>query len=72
MKAPPAWGKPLLRAGAALISLWGLYAFIHRELGIYLLLQTAFVFFDFEEPLALFLLDYLAIMGLLAVIGYYG
>lgn len=72
MKAPPAWGKPLLRAGAALISLWGLYAFIHRELGTYLLLQTAFVFFDFEEPLALFLLDYLAIMELLAVIGYYG
>lgn len=72
VKAPPAWGKPLLQAGAALISLWGLYAFIHRELGTYLLLQTAFVFFDFEEPLALFLLDYLAIMGLLAVIGYYG
>lgn len=70
--APPAWGKPFLQAGAALISLWGLYAFIHRELGTYLLLQTAFVFFDFEEPLALFLLDYLAIMGFLAAIGYYG
>ena len=34
-------------------------------------LRTAFVFFDFEEPLAVFFLDYLAVMGLFAVIGYY-
>ena len=72
VKNPPPWCKILLRAGAALISFWGVYAFIHRELGIYMLLQTAFVFFDFEEPLPLFLLDYLAIMGFWAVIGYYG
>ena len=32
-------------------------------------LRTAFVFFDFEEPLALFFLDYLAVMGLFAIIG---
>lgn len=72
VKAPPVWGKHLLRAGAALISLWGLYAFLRRELGTYLLLQTAFVFFDFEEPLPLFFLDCLAVMGLFAAAGYYG
>lgn len=72
VKDPPAWGKILLRVCAALISLWGVYAFARRELGVYMLLQTAFVFFDFGELLVLFLLDYLAVMGLFAAIGYYG
>ena len=31
---------------------------------MYLFLQTHFVFFDFSEPIPLFYLDYLAIMGL--------
>lgn len=30
------------------------------------------MFFDFEEPLALFLLDYLSAMGFFAAVGYYG
>lgn len=34
-------------------------------------LQNQFVFFDFSEPVALFLLDYLAIMGLLIWGGHY-
>ena len=72
VQSPPSWGKVVLRFGEALICLWGIYAFTRRELGTYLLLQTAFVFFDFEEPLALFFLDYLAIMGLFAIAGYYG
>ena len=72
VKNPPPWGKALLRMGAALISLWGVYAFFHRGLDIYLLLRTAFAFFDFEELLVLFLLDYLAVMGLFEAVGYYG
>ena len=72
MANPPARGKTVLRVCAIVIVLWGIYAFIRRELGVYLLLQTSFVFFDFEEPLILFLLDYLAVMGLFAVGGYYG
>lgn len=72
VKNPPPWGKAILRVGSVLVCLWGVYAFARRELGAYLLLQTAFVFFNFEEPLALFLLDYLAMMGMLAMIGYYG
>ena len=71
MAQPPAWSKILLRVCAVLIFLRGVYAFIRRRLGIYLLLQTSFVFFDFEEPLALFLLDYLSVMGLFAAVGYY-
>lgn len=61
----------LLRAAAVLIAGYGVYAFFYREIGAYMTLKTAFVFFDFEEPLALFFLDYLAVMGLFAVIGYY-
>lgn len=72
VKSSPSWGKVVLRLGAVLIALWGVYAFARRELGTYLLLQTAFVFFNFEEPLALFLLDYLAVMGFFAAVGYYG
>ena len=61
----------LLGAIAVLVAGYGIYAFIRREIGMYMLLKTAFVFFDFEEPLGLFFLDYLAVMGLFAVIGYY-
>jgi len=34
-------------------------------------LKTQFVFFDFGEPLFLFLIDYLAIMGLFVCLGHY-
>ena len=34
-------------------------------------LRSAFVFFDFEEPLFLFFLDYLAVMVLFATLGFY-
>ena len=61
----------LLRAAVVLIAGYGVYAFVHREIGTYMTLRTAFVFFDFEEPLALFSLDYLAVMELFAAIGYY-
>ena len=47
---------------AALIAGCGVYAFIKRDFGHYMFLRYHFVFFDFEEPLALFLLDYAAIM----------
>ncbi len=60
-----------LRIAAVLAAGYGVYAFLHREIGAYMVLKTAFVFFDFEEPLALFFLDYLAVMELFVVIGYY-
>lgn len=34
-------------------------------------LQNQFVFFDHDEPLALFLADYAAIMGLFVLVGHY-
>lgn len=46
------------------------YAFIKREIGSYMLLKNQFVFFDYEEPLILFLLDYIAVMGLFMFVGH--
>ena len=57
-------------AGAA-IAAYGVYAFIKRAVGTYMFLRVHFVFFDYEEPLLLFLTDYLAIMGLFVFLGHY-
>lgn len=63
--------KWIARAVTIAISGYGIYAFIRRDIGSYMLLKNQFVFFDFEEPLVLFLLDYIAIMGLFAAVGHY-
>lgn len=63
--------KWALRAAAVLIAAYGAYAFVKRDFGGYMLLRLHFVFFDFEEPLVLFLLDDIAIMGLIVFAGYY-
>ena len=50
---------------------YGAYAFVKRQLGEYMFLSSEFVFFDFEEPIFYFFLDYLAIMILFACLGHY-
>lgn len=60
-----------LRSIAIVIAVYGAYAFFARQIGIYMLLQSHFVFFDYEEPLMLFLLDYVAVMGFFVFIGHY-
>lgn len=71
------WKKPsavrtwAARALGLLIAGYGVYAFVRREIGSYMLLQNQFVFFDFGEPLILFLLDYVAVMGLYMFVGHY-
>lgn len=57
-------------AGAAL-AVYGIYAFKKRAIGTYMFLQAHFVFFDYKESLSLFLLDYLAVMGLFVFLGHY-
>ena len=57
-------GKWLVRGIAALIAGYGVYAFTKREIGRYMLLINHFAFFDFQEPLILFLADYMAVMAL--------
>lgn len=61
----------ILRITALAASAYGVYAFVQRELGTYMLLKNQFVFFDFDEPLILFFIDYLAILALFACVGHY-
>ena len=71
MMLPAAFrGKIAGRIAVLGISLYGIYAYIRREIPAYMFRQTMFAFFDFEEPLVFFLLDYLAIMFLFAAVGY--
>lgn len=71
------WGKPstvrswIVRSIGFLIAGYGVYAFIRREIGSYMFLKNQFVFFDFNKPLILFLIDYIAVMGLFVFIGHY-
>lgn len=60
-----------LRILAVAIVVYGAYAFVKRDIAGYLFLRTHFVFFDFEEPLFFFLLDYVAAMGLFVFVGHY-
>lgn len=71
LKKSSAVGTWILRIPALVIAGYGMFAFVKREIGSYMLLRIQFVFFDFEEPLIFFLLDYLAIMGLFVFIGHY-
>ena len=62
----------ILRAAAALIAVYGVYAFIKNKFLSYMFLTTPFVFFDFERPVALFFIEYIAIMELFIFISHYG
>lgn len=59
---------PVLGAG---IAVYGLIAFIRRDLLTYMLVRTHFVFLDFGESIPLFYLDYLAIMGTFIFAAHY-
>lgn len=63
--------KSLPHIAAAAISIYGIYAFLHRGIADYLFLKNQFVFFDFSEPIAFFLFDYAVIMATVACAGYY-
>ena len=49
---------------------YGVVAFVRRYVGLYLLLISHFVFFDYSEPLITFLLDYLSVMEMFVLMGY--
>lgn len=63
--------KEILLVIGILIALYGVYVFINRDLISYLLLQTEFVFLDYQEPVILFYLDYLAVMGLMIFVAHF-
>ena len=53
------------------IAAYGLYAFVSRDIPIYMFLKTHFVFMDFEEPIPFYYIDYLAVMGMFVCIAHY-
>ena len=68
---PSAVRKWAGRILALVTAVYGIYAFVKRDIGTYMLLGSHFVFFDYEEPLAFFYLDYIAVMGLFVFAGNY-
>lgn len=68
---PSAIRKWIARAVALTIAGYGIYAFVKRDIGSYMMMQVHFVFLDYEEPLIFFILDYMAAMGLFVFIGHY-
>ena len=60
-----------LRLIGWLWALYGVIAFHRRDVDLYLLLKSHFVFYDYSEPVILFLIDYLSVMVVFVLIGYY-
>lgn len=60
-----------LRLIGWLWALYGAFAFHRRGVGLYLLLRSHFVFYNYSEPVIFFLIDYLSVMALFTLIGYY-
>ena len=61
----------ILRIIAIAVAFYGVYAFVKRDIWDYMLLMVHFVFFDYDEPLFFFLLDYIAVMSLFIFVGHY-
>lgn len=60
----------LLITAFAAVSIYGAYAFVKRGFPDYLFAKTMFAFFDYSEPVLLFLLDYLAVTALFMMNGW--
>lgn len=68
-KQPSALRKWIGRLAALFIAGYGVYAFVKRDIGSYMLLQTPFVFFDFEETFFLFSVGLYSGYGIVCVFG---
>ena len=55
----------------ALVSAYGVYAFVVRNIGKYLLFLQPFFFFDIERGYILFFVDYICIMAAIATAGFW-
>ena len=58
-------------SAAAVFVFCGVRAFVRRSIGDYMFLRSQFVFFDFDEPISRFFLDYILVMILFACLGHY-
>jgi hypothetical protein len=60
-----------VRAAAALIAVYGVYAFFARGVGSKLILYYTYSYWNFDEPAMLFFIDYVSIMGVYIFVIYY-
>lgn len=60
-----------LRLIGWLWAVYGAFAFRRRGVSLYLLLRSHFVFYDYSESVLIFLIDYLSVMVMFVLIGYY-
>ncbi|WP_010234662.1 DUF4405 domain-containing protein [Clostridium arbusti] len=70
-KEPGLWKNWSAKIVAAFIALYGIYAFVKREIGSYLLLYNSYAFWNFEEWAGWFFIDLFAMMGLCIFFTYY-
>ena len=70
LQPSPLWTWSLRLIGW-LWAVYGAFAFRRRGVSLYLLLRSHFVFYDYSEPVILFLIDYLSVMVVFVLIGYY-
>ena len=69
--ASVSWKVVVTRIIVALVSVYGIYAFVERGLWKYLTLQQPFFFMDMERGYILFFVDYVSIVALLAAALHY-
>ena len=72
LRQPSRLRRVLLPIVSGGVAAYGLTVFIRRDLSTYLLVRTQFVFLDFGEPVPLFYLDYLAMLGMFVFLAQYG
>jgi hypothetical protein len=65
------YAKAVLYALIILVAAYGIYAFANRQIYSYMFLINQYTFFDYEQPVYLFFIDYLAVMGLFIIIAHY-
>ncbi len=59
-----------LKLFMCIIAIYGVFAFIQRDVADYLFLRSHFVFFDYTQPKWHFFIDYVSVMGLFVIVGF--
>lgn len=62
--------EKVLKLLVCIIVIYGVFAFIQRDIADYLFLRSHFVFFDYAQPKWHFFIDYVSVMGLFVMVGF--
>lgn len=71
IKNPAQKRTVIVRCAGYATVIYGVAAFVKRNIGSYLFMRQMFTLFDDTQPLILFFADYIAIMCLFVLIGHY-